>query len=206
MMWQIEESIMQCETACSKTDQEEPGRFDLGHYDPAALEDTFSQFRAKLYRIALRITGNPEDAEDALQDGLLSVFRNLHTFEGRSRFSTWLTRIVLNAALMRRRENRTRRLISIDQHFAQDEQGFAETLSDPRPNPEEIYARQEQLQCLDHVLKTIPKAYRQALYLRHVQGLTIRETAEVIGLPTNTLKSQLFRSRQRLSKVARAGH
>jgi hypothetical protein len=72
MMLKIEESIMQCETAGPKIDQEETSRFDPGHYDPAALEDTFSQFRAKLYRIALRVTGNPEDAEDALQDGLLA--------------------------------------------------------------------------------------------------------------------------------------
>ena len=77
--------------------------------DREALDELFSRYRARLYNTALRIMGNSEDAEDALQDGLLTAFRNLSGFEGRSQFSTWLTRIVVNAALMRDCVGDTRR-------------------------------------------------------------------------------------------------
>src|SRR6266852_4708743 len=71
--------------------------------DQEALETLFARNNRALYQTALRLLGNPEDAEDALQEGLLAAYRNLRRFEGRSQFSTWLTRIVINAALMRRR-------------------------------------------------------------------------------------------------------
>ena len=71
--------------------------------DEQAVETLFRRYQRPLFQTALRVLGNTEDAEDALQDGLLSAYRNLNRFEGRSQFSTWLTRIVINAALMRRR-------------------------------------------------------------------------------------------------------
>src|SRR3981081_4966188 len=71
--------------------------------DHQAVETLFRRYHRPLFQTALRVMGNNEDAEDALQDGLLSAYRNLKRFEGRSQFSTWLTRIVINAALMRRR-------------------------------------------------------------------------------------------------------
>jgi RNA polymerase sigma-70 factor (ECF subfamily) len=82
--------------------------------DHAALESVFTQYRDRLYQTALRLCGNPEDAEDALQDGLLSAFRNLRHFQGRSQFSTWLTRIVINATLMRIRQRGNRVMISLN--------------------------------------------------------------------------------------------
>ena len=77
--------------------------------DHEAMETLFRRYQRPLFQTALRVLGNAEDAEDALQDGLLSAFRNLKRFEGRSQFSTWLTRIVINAALMRRRSAKARR-------------------------------------------------------------------------------------------------
>ncbi len=76
--------------------------------DPQAVETLFRRYQRPLFQTALRVLGNAEDAEDALQDGLLSAYRNLKRFEGRSQFSTWLTRIVINAALMRRRSAKAR--------------------------------------------------------------------------------------------------
>ncbi len=77
--------------------------------DEQAVEALFRRYQRPLFQTALRVLGNTEDAEDALQDGLLSAYRNLKRFEGRSQFSTWLTRIVINAALMRRRSAKARR-------------------------------------------------------------------------------------------------
>src|SRR5579871_2224317 len=82
--------------------------------DARALDTLFARNTRTLYQTALRVLGNPEDAEEALQEGLLSAYRNLPRFERRSQFSTWLTRIVINAALMRRRSKRARPAVSLD--------------------------------------------------------------------------------------------
>ncbi|HMD99427.1 MAG TPA: sigma-70 family RNA polymerase sigma factor [Terriglobia bacterium] len=171
-----------------------------------ALDDLFTRYRHRLYRTALRLMGNSEDAEDALQDGLLAAFRSLSGFAGRSQFSTWLTRIVVNAALMRLRHGHHLEVMtSIDQKLDRDTPALADRIPDPGPNPEEIYARQERLQMLEETLQSLPAAYRQALWLCDLQGMSIREAAEALELPVGTLKSQLHRARLRLSeKLAEA--
>ena len=86
-----------------------------------------------MFETALRVLGNAEDAEDALQDGLLSAYRNLKRFEGRSQFSTWLTRIVINAALMKRRSAKARPAVSLDDSQHEDELPIAERFAETGP-------------------------------------------------------------------------
>jgi len=168
----------------------------------AALGELFLRSQARLYKTALRIVGNREDAEDALQDGLLSAFRNLRRFEGRSRLSTWLTRIVLNSALMQLRRRHPKTLASIDERLHPDDEPLADRLLSPGPNPEEIYRQREQVQFFERVLGTLPASYQHAFRLCHVQGLKIKEAAEITGTPARTLKSRLWRARGRLRKEA----
>ena len=165
-----------------------------------ALEELFSRCRSRLYNTAFRVLGNHEDAEDALQDALLAAFRNLNGFEGRARFSTWLTRIVVNAALMRRRQYRPERMISIDQTLAPGDQTVGGSLPDPRPNPEESYLSLEKLELVGKALQALPVVNRRAWWLYQIQGLTISEVAEITGTSSGTLKSQLFRARRSLLK------
>src|SRR6202035_1932056 len=94
--------------------------------DARALDALFARNTRSLYQTALRVLGNPEDAEEALQEGLMSAYRNLPKFERRSQFSTWLTRIVINAALMRRRSKRARPAISLDDKPVEGELPLAE--------------------------------------------------------------------------------
>jgi len=169
-----------------------------------AIGELFLRSQARLYKTALRIVGNPEDAEDALQDGLLSAFRRLSGFEGRSQLSTWLTRIVVNSALMQLRRRRPEAATSIDERLHLDDEPLADRLPAPGPNPEEIYRQREQLQFLERVLGTLPAPYQHALRLCDVQGLKIREAAEITGTSTGTLKSQLRRARGRLRKQVAA--
>src|SRR2546429_7047786 len=82
--------------------------------DAQAVDALFKRYQRPLFQTALRVLGNAEDAEDALQEGMLSAYRNLKRFEGRSQFSTWLTRIVINAALMRRRSMKARPAVWLD--------------------------------------------------------------------------------------------
>jgi RNA polymerase sigma-70 factor, ECF subfamily len=167
--------------------------------DQEALGLLLASYMPQLYCAALRILGTPEDAEEALQDGLVQVVQHFREFEGRSRFSTWLTRIVINAALMKLRRTRREVMTSIDQTPARDDLSFAESITDTRLNPEEVYAREEQRQILKRQLTTLPDAYRLALWLRHVEGMSIREAAEALGIPVGSLKSRLHRARLMLS-------
>src|ERR1700690_3428165 len=103
--------------------------------DAQAIETLFRRYQRPLFQTALRVRGNSEDAEDALQDGLLSAYRNLKRFEGRSQFSTWLTRIVINAALMRRRSAKARPAVSLDEPPREDDLPVVERFAAKGPNP-----------------------------------------------------------------------
>ncbi len=111
--------------------------------DSQAVETLFRRYQRPLFQTALRVLGNTEDAEDALQDGLLSAYRNMKRFEGRSQFSTWLTRIVINAALMRRRSAKARPAVSLDEPPREDELPISERFAAEGPNPEQVFAGTE---------------------------------------------------------------
>jgi RNA polymerase sigma-70 factor (ECF subfamily) len=170
-----------------------------------ALGLLFARHTGTLYQTALRLLGNAEDAEDALQDGLLSAFRNLRRFEGRSQFSTWLTRIVINAALMRMRSQRARPTVPLDQEDPeQKDLTLAGRIPDQRPNPEQIYVGKEQFEIFASRLEALPPALRSAVWLRDVEGLSTEEAARALGLSQGTLKSQLHRARLKLSELVRS--
>src|ERR1700752_4923762 len=120
--------------------------------DAQAVETLFRRYHRPLFQTALRVLGNTEDAEDALQDGLLSAYRNLRRFEGRSQFSTWLTRIVINAALMRRRSAKARPAVSLDEAPREDELPATERFADDGPDPEQVFASTEIRQMLSENL------------------------------------------------------
>jgi RNA polymerase sigma-70 factor, ECF subfamily len=171
-----------------------------------SLDQLFGRYSRALYPTALKLMGNPEDAEDALQDGLLSAFRNLRRFEGRSQFSTWLTRIVINAALMRLRSKRAHPATSIDAepNADGDEPAPAEMIADHSPSPEEIYARKEVREIFERNLEGLSPTLRSAIVLRDVEGMSTEEAAETLGVPEGTLKSQLHRARVQLATLLSA--
>ena len=108
-----------------------------------AIETLFRRYQRQLLGAARRISGNTEDAEDALQEGLLSAYRNVRRFEGRSKFSTWLTRIVVNAALMRQRRATGLRVTSLDAEHPESQLPLSERLQAEDPNPEQLFAHAE---------------------------------------------------------------
>jgi RNA polymerase sigma-70 factor (ECF subfamily) len=171
--------------------------------DQDALDTLFRQYRAHLYLTALRLCGNPEEAEDALQDGLFSAFRHLRKFQGRSRFSTWLTRIVINATFIRMRQRSRRVVISVDERASkEDEPYLADVLRDMSPDPETMYARKEALELVRRRLQNLPQPYLKILWLRDIQGFTIEETANALGVSRNTIKSTLHRAHAKLAGLA----
>jgi RNA polymerase sigma-70 factor (ECF subfamily) len=167
--------------------------------DAHALDALFARNTRALYQTALRVLGNPEDAEEALQEGLLSAYRNLPRFEKRSQFSTWLTRIVINAALMRRRSKRSRPAVSLDEVISEGDLPLAERFADDAPNPEQLYAGTELGDRMNKKLAEISPLLRTAFWLREIEGLSAEEAASVLGVSRNTLKARLWRARQELA-------
>jgi len=168
--------------------------------DHQAVETLFRRYQRPLFQTALRVLGNTEDAEDALQDGLLSAYRNLKRFEGRSQFSTWLTRIVINAALMRRRSAKARPAVSLDEPPREDELPAAERFADDGLTPEQVFANTEIREMLSENLDQLSPLLRTAFVLREVQGYSTGEAAKKLGVTENTLKARLWRARHQLAE------
>ena len=168
--------------------------------DSEALEVLFDRYKRPLYQTALRVLGNAEDAEDAVQDGLLSAYRNLRRFEGRSQFSTWLTRIVINAALMRRRSQKARPALSLDETPREDEIPAAERYADDGPTPEQVYEQTELRSMISENLDGLSPLLRDAFVLREVHGYSTVEAAKQLGVTENTLKARLWRARHQLAE------
>ena len=168
--------------------------------DHQAVETLFRRYQRPLFQTALRVLGNTEDAEDALQDGLLSAYRNLRRFEGRSQFSTWLTRIVINAALMRRRSAKARPAVSLDETPREDELPATERFADDGPTPEQVLANTEIREMISENLDELSPLLRTAFVLREVQGYSTGEAAKKLGVTENTLKARLWRARHQLAE------
>ena len=168
--------------------------------DPQAVQALFTRYHRPLFQTALRVLGNIEDAEDALQDALLSAYRNLKRFEGRSQFSTWLTRIVINAALMRRRSAKARPAVSLDEPPREDELPAAERFASRDLNPEQVFAGTELREMIKSDLAELSPLLRTAFVLREVEGYSTGEAAKKLGVTENTLKARLWRARHQLSE------
>src|SRR5438874_12479038 len=149
--------------------------------DHEAVETLFRRYHRPLFQTALRVLGNTEDAEDALQDGLLSAYRNLKRFEGRSQFSTWLTRIVINAALMRRRSAKARPALSLDETPREDELPVTERFAAAGPNPEQVFAGTELREIITENLDELSPLLRTAFLLREVEGYSTRSEERRVG-------------------------
>jgi len=164
------------------------------------LETIFASHSGSLYQRALKLLGNHEDAEDALQEALLAACKNLGCFEGRSKLSTWLTRIVINAALMTWRRRSVRRTVSIDERWGETELALAKQLRNSTPGPEELCARAQLRRMLDQKLAELSPEKRSALVLCDLEGLSLREAAQTLGVPESTLKTRLHRGRLEVAK------
>jgi RNA polymerase sigma-70 factor (ECF subfamily) len=174
---------------------------DARHGDPEAFGVLVNQYRNHLYRLSLRITGNAEDAEDALQDALLKAYCNLEYFRGNSRFYTWMVRITLNQALMKLRQRRRQKQVLLADLEPLDHEGQAwPEAEDPGPNPEQQCASGELEQIISRGLHHLGPRLSSVFILRHVDGFSAAELTQMLGLSLPAVKSRLLRARTRLRK------
>jgi RNA polymerase sigma factor (sigma-70 family) len=175
--------------------------------DPNAQEQLFKGHAAKLYRTAFRVLRNKEDAEDALQDCWLSVCTNLKSFEGRSSFYTWLTRVVINSASMILRKKRNVREVSMDAIEETDEVSLIHQFPDGSPNPEQCFVEYERKKILSRAIRALRPRIRVVVQFGQLQELSLKETARRLGISVEAAKGRLFHARAALRKslVRRAG-
>jgi RNA polymerase sigma factor (sigma-70 family) len=169
--------------------------------DQGAFGELFERHAKKILHSTLRITRNREDAEDALQECFLSGLVHLKDFDGRSLLSTWLTRIAINAALMKLRRNRYSREVPME--FV-DEEGIERPrfqLTDGSPNPEDSYAEQERAALLRDALNRLRPRVRVAIEICQLQECSIKETARKLGISAAAAKGRLFHARVALRKT-----
>ena len=158
---------------------------------------------AQLFKTALRVTRNPQDAEDAVQDSLMRAFANIKDFQGRSSFSTWLTRIVINSALMIRRKNANAREVSTDEpRSSGEEASLPRQRPDPAPNPEQNSVERERKRILRQAIASLRPNLRAVVEIGHLQELSIKETARILDISVAAAKGRFFHVRAVLRKSA----
>ena len=165
------------------------------------LTDVITHHSGRFRRIALCHLSNVADAEDAVQDALLAALTHVHQFRGQAKMSTWLTTIVINSARMRLRRRLTSMQLPLDETDGHQDLPLENTLSDTRPGPEEAYRKREIAETLAQATSRLSPALRTTFQMRDVDGLSIRETADLLGVPTGTVKARLARARVRLREA-----
>jgi RNA polymerase sigma-70 factor, ECF subfamily len=188
----------------TNADVENDGRHETPNKEGATqqLEQILSSGLHLLYRRAYRLLGNAADAEDAVQDGLLAAYTHLSQFRGRSQISTWLTTIVLNCARLRLRRRPRQIHVSLDEFTGELQPvSLSEGLADHRPNPEDECRESELSARLTQLHSQLSPTLRRTFQLRDVDGLSIQETAQILGVPTGTVKAQSARARKRLKEL-----
>ena len=165
--------------------------------DYQAFEGLVNRYEGKVYRLAMRMLRNQEDAEDALQESFLQVYRGLKSFEGRSTFSTWLFRLATNVCLMkiRHRGAEPAKLLPLEDYLPQHEDGAHPQMQEWPERPEEVLLNKESREKMLEALEELPAEYRAVFILRDVEGLSNTEAGETLGISVAAVKSRLHRAR-----------
>lgn len=166
--------------------------------DFAAFESLVDAHQQRIYGLGLRITGRPHDAEDVVQQTFLSVIEHLKDFREEARFATWLTRIAANHALALLRKRSRHMALPLDEDGLEGPSSgipHPDFIAHWSKTPEQIATEHETRELLDEALGTLDEKYRMVFLLRDVEGLSTRETADVLGLSISNVKVRLLRAR-----------
>ena len=168
------------------------------------LQDVLSLRSPSFYRSAFRLLGNAADAEDAVQEALLAAYKHINQFRGQSQISTWLTAIVRNCARMQLRKRPRQIHFPLDEPFGEEKARFLwEGLADERPGPEDQFRNSELAARLRKCAALLSPTLRRTFQLRVMEGLSIFETARILGVPHGTVKAQLARARAKIARHLR---
>ena len=170
--------------------------------DRDAFSDLMRRYNRRLYRVARSVLRDDAEAEDALQDAYLQAYRALPGFRGESALGTWLTRIVVNAALMRQRKNgRLADVIELGADFGSDDAILPRDRLDEPAQPELAALRAQTRRLIETGIDKLPAVFRTVFVLRAVEELTVEETAATLDIPEATVRSRYFRARAMLREA-----
>jgi RNA polymerase sigma-70 factor (ECF subfamily) len=167
--------------------------------DPAACEALMRRHNRRLFRLVRALLGDDAEAEDAVQETYIRAFANLKSFAGRSSFTTWLTTIALNEARGRLRQRRNLASLA-DVAETELSQALGQSSASDTVGPEELAARAEMRLLLEHAIDQLPPNFRSVFVLRAVEQLSVRETAEALDIPEETIKTRFRRARLHLRR------
>lgn len=170
-----------------------------GNFD--SQNSLFAAYSSRLYRTAYAVLRNKEDAEDAVQDGLCNAHIHLRSFQGRSSFGTWLTRIVVNASLMIRRRQSIRMALPLHEIMEHEQGPLGGSIADIGPNPEEICRVAEFDRLLAAEVGRLPATLQTAFQLRELDGLSIEESSSKLGIGKGAFKSRIMRARRKVTRA-----
>src|SRR6266853_1347027 len=184
-------------------DQDEEGALVVAAKsgDGQAFEILIGRYQRRILAVARRFTRVREDAEDIVQQSLQKAFVHLHKFEGKSSFSTWLTRIAINEALMFLRKGRLVREVSIDDLSGNEETAPGVEIPDSRASPESAFFQSERKRVLSAAMNKLRPGIRTAIELRDLGELSTKEVARVLGLSIEAVKGRVYQGRRKLHKV-----
>ncbi len=166
--------------------------------DDGAFPELVKRYSRRIFRVARNITNHDEDSEDVLQETFMKAYKHLDTFQGNSKFYTWLVRIAMNEALMKLRKRRTGKLVSLDEELSTGDDTIVREIAVWEGNPEDTYSQEELRDLLDKTISSLPEGFRTVFVLRDVEELSTEETAETLGLSIPAVKSRLLRARLQL--------
>jgi RNA polymerase sigma-70 factor (ECF subfamily) len=170
--------------------------------DAGAIRHVIAANNQRLFRTAWSILKHRAEAEEAVQSAYIAAFANIGSFEGRSSLSTWLTRIVVNEALGRRRvEERRRRHLEEEGIAVLDAYRHNLMRGSEAESPEAAIAREQIRKLLEQAVGQLPDPFRTDFVLREIEGLSSEETAEILNVPVATVKTRLHRGRRRLHEM-----
>jgi RNA polymerase sigma-70 factor (ECF subfamily) len=166
--------------------------------DMQAFTNLVQRYDGKIFRLAMHVTQNREDAEDVLQETFMKAYEHLDQFKGDSKFYTWIVRIAVNQALMKLRRRRTDKSVSMDETIDTGEDTVVREIAAWDENPEQRFSREEIGNIMDGAIDSLEPIYRSVFVLRDVEDLSTEETAEALGLSVPAVKSRLLRARLQL--------
>ncbi len=164
----------------------------------AAFNELLRRYERKIFRLAMHITQNREDAEDVLQESFLKAYEHLDQFQGQSKFYTWIVRIAVNQALMKLRKRKSDRSVSLDETIDTGEDNIGREIAAWDENPEQKYSREELNRILTSAIDGLAPIYRAVFVLRDIDGLSTEDAAEALELSVPAVKSRLLRARLQL--------
>jgi RNA polymerase sigma factor, sigma-70 family len=166
--------------------------------DTAAFTELVERYQRKIFRLAKHITQNDEDAEDVLQETFLKAYSHLDTFQGNSKFYTWIVRIAVNESLMKLRKRKSDKTVSLDEPADTGEDTVVREIAVWEDDPEQKYSREEIREILDQAVESLRPAFRTVFVLRDIEELSTEETAAALEISIPAVKSRLLRARLQL--------